>query len=555
MIRLIFLQFITIALIYGNALTSQQSFSALFDTETRTHATPHITNLIRNGPGQFTADERGQLEKLGLAVNGSEFLVERPEGLDETHATEHFLLHYTLDDSYNKVENEDYVLNMAAVFEHVWNFFADSLGFDQPPTDNGIGSSDLYDIYIMALPAGYFGITYTSNAPAEDPACASFIKMRNSYDSSVFSDHTELENIQVTAVHEFFHALQFGYNCYERLWFMEATAVWSEDDLYDQVNDLYRYMPAWFANTDKPLDVEDTHMYGSFIFFQYVDEHLGGRETIKKCWERSRANASPTQDVSFISIDEVLVSQYSSFVDAYNRMRIANRILSSSASAGIYRYEEAEDYPVEQPGTKEYIIYNQSDSETITSPTLKLYASHYYELNTSTPVSISLTNDTGPITDLSLTTIIKHENEQQWTVRMENPTNYDPSLGIDYVALVISAVNDEVQNWDYTLSLRDGYLEDFTLFPPYPNPGIGIDKIHLELQVIAPQIVEIEIYNILGHNIWSLTKDFPEPEVVSITWNGKNNNGGQAANGVYLIQATGRSNRFLYKVTYLKKSD
>ena len=97
MIRLIFLQFITIALIYGNALTSQQSFSALFDTETRIHATPHITNLIRNGPGQFTADERGQLEKLGLAVNGSEFLVERPEGLDETHATEHFLLHYTLD--------------------------------------------------------------------------------------------------------------------------------------------------------------------------------------------------------------------------------------------------------------------------------------------------------------------------------------------------------------------------------------------------------------------------------------------------------------------------
>ena len=112
-----------------------------------------------------------------------------------------------------------------------------------------------------------------------------------------------------------------------------------------------------------------------------------------------------------------------------------------------------------------------------------------------------------------------------------------------------------MQNWDYTLSLRDGYLEDFTLFPPYPNPGIGIDKIHLELQVIAPQIVEIEIYNILGHNIWSLKKDFPEPEVVSITWNGKNNNGGQAANGVYLIQATGRSNRFLHKVTYLKKSD
>ena len=555
MIKFIFLQFINIALVYGNELTSKQSFSALFNIETKIHATPHITNLIRNGPGQLTINEQEKLEKLGLFINNDKFLVERPEGLDKTYSTEHFLLHYTLDDSYNAVDDENYVVNMAAVFENVWEFFSDSLELDQPPKDDGIGGSDLYDIYIMNLPSGYFGITYTSNAPAEDPACASFIKMRNSYDALVFSDHTELENIQVTAVHEFFHALQFGYNCYERLWFMEAAAVWSEDELFDQVNDLYRYMPSWFANTIKPIDAEDTHMYGSFIFFQYIDEHLGGRETIKKCWERSRHNASPTQDISFISIDEALVSQNSSFVDAYNRMRIANRILSSSPSAGIYSYEEADDYPISQPSVKENIIYNQHDYEIITSPALKLYTSHYYELSTSTPVSIDLTNDSGPITDLSFTAIIKHKNKQQWTVRMDNQINIDPSLDIDYISLIISAVDDESQNWDYTLSLRDGYLEDFTLFPPYPNPWIGRDKIHFDLQVINPQSIKIGICNTLGQIIWRLEKDFPEPQVVTITWNGQNSEGRRVANGVYLIQATGRSNRYLHKVTYLKNSD
>ena len=157
-------------------------------------------------------------------------------------------------------------------------------------------------------------------------------------------------------------------------------------------------------------------------------------------------------------------------------------------------------------------IYNHHDYEIITSPALKLYASHYYELSTSTPVSIDLTNDSGPITDLSFAAIIKHKNKQQWTVRMDNQINIDPSLDIDYISLVISAVDDELQNWDYTLSLRDGYLEDFTLFPPYPNPWIGRDKIDFDLQVITPQSIKIEICNTLGQIIWRMDKDFPEPE-------------------------------------------
>ena len=59
--------------------------------------------------------------------------------------------------------------------------------------------------------------------------------MRNDYDGSGFQGHTELEKIQVTAVHEFFHSIQFAYNCYERYWTMEAAAVWSEDELYDDI--------------------------------------------------------------------------------------------------------------------------------------------------------------------------------------------------------------------------------------------------------------------------------------------------------------------------------
>lgn len=555
MIKIIFLQFISIALVYGNGITSQQSFSELFNIKSRIHATPHIANLVRNGPDQISISEQARLKDLGLNIKNNQLLAERPEGLERTYSTEHFLFHYTLDDSYNAVDNENYVQEMAEVFEQVWDFFADSLWFDQPPSDNGIGGSDLYDIYIMNLPSGYFGITYTSNAEIGELSCSSFIKMRNSYDATVFSIHTELENIQVTAVHEFFHAIQFGYNCYERFWFMEATAVWSEDELFDQVNDLYRYMPSWFSNSGKPLDTEDTHMYGSFIFFQYIDEHLGGRETINQCWERSRYNANTTSDISFQSIDEALISKNSSFVDAFNRMRIANRILSSSLNAGIYRYEEADEYPVEQPGVKEHIIYNQYDTESILNPKLKLYASDYYKLDSYTPVSISISSDSDPITDLSISSIIKHENEIKWTVRKGDQINIDPSLGIDYLSLLISNVNDRYESLDYRLTLRDGYLEDFTLFHPYPNPQIGNNSIHIDMQIISPQYIKIEIFNTLGQNIWSLKKKFNKPEVSTITWNGKNIDGENVPNGIYLIKASGKSKRYTKKVTYLKNSD
>ena len=48
--------------------------------------------------------------------------------------------------------------------------------------------------------------------------------------------------MQVTAAHEYFHAVQFAYDFFEDGWFMEATATWAEDELYDSVNDNVNYL-------------------------------------------------------------------------------------------------------------------------------------------------------------------------------------------------------------------------------------------------------------------------------------------------------------------------
>ena len=205
--------------------------------------------------------------------------------------------------------------------------------------------------------------------------------MRNNYNGAAFQNITELENIKITAAHEFFHAIQFSYNCYERFWLMEATAVWFEDEIYNEINDHYRYMPSWFQNSTKPIDDESSHMYGSFIFFQYIDEHLGGYETIKNIWERSRSNANSVNDVSFTSINEALESVGSSFSGALNNMRIANRIMSSHPNANPFTYLEAEAYPVTGPLEIAQLYFEDQIISNLITKAEKNLGQHLNEIN------------------------------------------------------------------------------------------------------------------------------------------------------------------------------
>ena len=82
-----------------------------------------------------------------------------------------------------------------------------------------------------------------------------------------------------------------------------------------------------------------------------------------------------------------------------------------------------------------------------------------------------------------------------------------------------------------------------------------MNEINFDLQVIQEQGIEIRIINMLGEEVWNSSLSFTEPEVVTITWNGKNVPGQQVANGIYLIVIEGENVRKVKKVTYLKKSD
>ena len=74
-----------------------------------------------------------------------------------------------------------------------------------------------------------------------DGRAPAFCVLDNDYARSQYGI-APINALRVTAAHEFFHAIQFAYDVYEDLWFMEGTATWVEDEVYDKINDNYQFL-------------------------------------------------------------------------------------------------------------------------------------------------------------------------------------------------------------------------------------------------------------------------------------------------------------------------
>ncbi|MES2638716.1 MAG: hypothetical protein V4850_04520 [Myxococcota bacterium] len=97
---------------------------------------------------------------------------------------------------------------------------------------------------------------------------------------------------ETMAVHELNHALQFGYGFAWEFWWWEATATYIGGVVYPNA-DWWAYYASGYSNNPhlafNASDQEDQdifwHMYGMGIWGAYLDEYVGGPETILATWE------------------------------------------------------------------------------------------------------------------------------------------------------------------------------------------------------------------------------------------------------------------------------
>jgi hypothetical protein len=200
------------------------------------------------------------------------------------------------DDIPNQVERT------LAVMEEVWAYQVDTLGFRRPLPDGRASHDDAdprFDVYLSDIGDEFiYGYCAVDDSRALGGSgyrfydFAGYCVLDDDFAKDQFPLNTPDENLQVTAAHEFFHAVQFAYDAYEDGWFMEGGAAWIEDEIYDDVNDNLQYLrDSQFQRPKLPLDSSaGLAVYGSWGFWRYLSEQVDAGIMLA-AWKR--ADGSP----------------------------------------------------------------------------------------------------------------------------------------------------------------------------------------------------------------------------------------------------------------------
>ena len=284
--------------------------------------------------------ERQQAQAMFARPNdekGDPFLHYPHSRKGAVHCTEHTCIHYLRKGQHAPPGEDadgdnvpDWVDRTGRVMETVWRAQVDEMGYDRPPGDGERGNQggeerpDLLDVYLGDIGGqGVYGVTVTdpgTNIP--------YLVLDNDY--AEFPGRP-LGLLRVTAAHEAFHAVQFGYDVDEDPWLMEATAAWIEDEIYDAVNDSRQFLSeSSLLHPKRSLD-HPRAWYGNWIFFRFLTEQHDP-DLVQEIWEHSR-NA-----YSVKAINRALRGRGTNLAEAYARFSSLNNLPQRT-------YEEGGAYP------------------------------------------------------------------------------------------------------------------------------------------------------------------------------------------------------------------
>ena len=238
----------------------------------------------------------------------------------------------------------DYIDTVLATTVHVHNTYVGG-GYRAPKGDGSLGGgSNTTDIYIADIgDDGLYGYCTTDqNIPNQGPFDAwAYCVLDNDYSPAEFPTNTPLENLQVTVAHEYFHAVQFGYDIAEDSWFLEATAAWVEDIMYDHVDDNLQYLRQSPLRLPRiPMDTfGGSFHYGIWIFFRYLSERYtelqGGLPTVVRDMVRKMDGSAGAPDLSSIeSVKAVLKARGTDLPSLFAKFSSANRRPADNYSEG-----------------------------------------------------------------------------------------------------------------------------------------------------------------------------------------------------------------------------
>jgi len=247
-----------------------------------------------------------------------------------------FRIHYNL----NGTDKTTYDVNeLAKAADSSYNFEVNILGYPPPPSDNGAGGDDRYDVYLQNLGGSYYGYTELDQQ-ITDSTYTAFTEMDCSYTNANY--YTKgIDAAKVTIAHEFHHGIQVGNYIYRDsdVFYYELTSTAMEHFVYDSIHDYYNYMGDYFGYTYRSFGSNDG--YDLAVWNIFLKEKFGFG-ILKRIWQ-----FMPDQRALF-SINHAIVEAGSTFNVEFNSFGQWTYFTGSRTIPGKY-FKNAADYPLIAP--------------------------------------------------------------------------------------------------------------------------------------------------------------------------------------------------------------
>lgn len=501
----------------------------------------------------------------------------------------HFRIHYvtsTVDSVYQSHIDvspadsvPDYVNFVGEILDYVWKKEVDTLGYYSPPSDGWYtpnGGNGRYDVYLQSMAFGYLGYTQPEALVLPDRVAAtSFIVLRNDY--SVYASYRPDFNdyLRVTSAHEFFHAIQFGYDAYEyeevpsdpvtpyRPYWMELTATWMEDQVYDGINDYVSYLTyfynyPWLSLKTFSNNSSDTpryyHAYAACVWAFYLSEKFGA-DVIKNIWILC---ADVQGDNVLSATEDVLLTKGSSFNQGFSEFSIWNYFTNYRSDIANY-YSEGNLYPAVKVAPSQFHSSYPVNISSAPYPPEALGTNYVRFVTQPTTGGLNLTFN-GVDSANWITSVIGYSSADpdyfaEFTLdslksgnfKFHNWNNYDDIIMIPAVVTKTTGSFDYnyLANYDSTLTKVEeepGLVPgSFTLSQNYPNPFNPTTTIPFTVYG-SPSIVHssihttLRIYNILGDLVRTLIDEKKMPGNHQVVWDGRDDKGEKVGSGIYFYR-------------------